>query len=294
MLEELREQVVFYGNEMLRQGLTLHTGGNVSARAGEYMVIKPSSVPYALIRPQDVTVMDLRGNVLEGLPPSSEWRLHAALYRAFPWIGAVVHTHSLYACMMAARGAEVPLLHQELGRYCARPVQCAPFATAGTPEVGEGAVAAMGQCNQVALLKNHGLVAMGKDLWQAMDAACAAELSCAMHSALHPGRKRSASAVKLRCRARQSNKGWRSVSAVLCRRAEQCGIRKGCYSTAVRAPQHGSAGTAPPHSMGAEALRSMKKPQKATPWSVKQSRIFGRVGAPQHGSGATPPARRNV
>ena len=90
MLEELREQVVFYGNEMLRQGLTLHTGGNVSARAGEYMVIKPSSVPYALIRPQDVTVMDLRGNVLEGLPPSSEWRLHAALYRAFPWIGAVV------------------------------------------------------------------------------------------------------------------------------------------------------------------------------------------------------------
>ena len=203
MLEELREQVVFYGNEMLRQGLTLHTGGNVSARAGEYMVIKPSSVPYALIRPQDVTVMDLRGNVLEGLPPSSEWRLHAALYRAFPWIGAVVHTHSLYACMMAARGAEVPLLHQELGRYCARPVQCAPFATAGTPEVGEGAVAATGQCNQVALLKNHGLVAMGKDLWQAMDAACAAELSCAMHFALHLGRKRSASAVKLRCRARQ-------------------------------------------------------------------------------------------
>ena len=194
MLEELREQVVFYGNEMLRQGLTLHTGGNVSVRAGEYMVIKPSSVPYALIRPQDVTVMDLRGNVLEGLPPSSEWRLHAALYRAFPWIGAVVHTHSLYACMMAARGAEVPLLHQELGRYCARPVQCAPFATAGTPEVGEGAVAAMGQCNQVALLKNHGLVAMGKDLWQAMDAACAAELSCAMHFALHLGRKRSASA----------------------------------------------------------------------------------------------------
>ena len=55
MLEELREQVVFYGNEMLRQGLTLHTGGNVSARAGEYMVIKPSSVPYALIRPQDVS-----------------------------------------------------------------------------------------------------------------------------------------------------------------------------------------------------------------------------------------------
>lgn len=183
MLEELREQVVFYGNEMLRQGLTLHTGGNVSARAGEYMVIKPSSVPYALIRPQDVTVMDLRGNVLEGLTPSSEWRLHAALYRAFPEIGAVVHTHSLYACMMAARGTEVPLLHQELGRYCARPVQCAPFATAGTPQVGEGAVAAMGQCNQVALLKNHGLVAMGKDLWQAMDAACAAELSCAMHSA---------------------------------------------------------------------------------------------------------------
>ena len=229
MLEELREQVVFYGNEMLRQGLTLHTGGNVSARAGEYMVIKPSSVPYALIRPQDVTVMDLRGNVLEGLPPSSEWRLHAALYRAFPWIGAVVHTHSLYACMMAARGAEVPLLHQELGRYCARPVQCAPFATAGTPEVGEGAVAAMGQCNQVALLKNHGLVAMGKDLWQAMDAACAAELSCAMHFALHLGRKRSASAVKLRCRARRSAsavklrcRARRSASAVKLRcRARQ-------------------------------------------------------------------------
>ena len=86
------------------------------------------------------------------------------------------------------------------GGHCTIPAFSRPGAP---PEVGEGAVAAMGQCNQVALLKNHGLVAMGKDLWQAMDAACAAELSCAMHFALHLGRKRSASAVKLRCRARQ-------------------------------------------------------------------------------------------
>lgn len=180
MLETLREQVVFYGKEMLRQGLTKHTGGNVSAREGEYIAIKPSGVPYETLSPRDVAVIDLAGNLLEGLAPSSEWRLHTALYRAFPWVGGVAHTHSPYACALAARGLEVPLVHQELCCYCARPVQCAPFAQAGGAEVGEGAAAAMGEDNQVALLRNHGLVAMGKDLWQAMDAACAAEIASAM------------------------------------------------------------------------------------------------------------------
>lgn len=178
LLQELREQVVFYGNQMVECGLTMHTGGNLSARDRDtgYIAIKPSAVPYSLLRPEDIPIIDLDGNVVDGSKmPSSEWPMHTLIYREYPRTCGVVHCHSLYATAAGAAGVEIPLISHELCMYCTSPVRIAPFAVPGTRALGESAVAALGKDNNGALLQNHGPIAMGATLWHAFDAACAVE-----------------------------------------------------------------------------------------------------------------------
>src|SRR5436190_8998157 len=100
MLQELRIQVLEANLELVRQGLVLYTFGNASgiARAEGLVAIKPSGVPYETMHPADLVVTDLAGKVVEGtLRPSSDLDTHLELYRAFPEIGGVVHTHSRFA-----------------------------------------------------------------------------------------------------------------------------------------------------------------------------------------------------
>src|SRR5689334_25315183 len=100
MLEDLRKQVLEANLELVRQGLVLYTFGNASgiARAEGLVAIKASGVPYESMRPEDLVITDLAGHVVEGtLRPSSDLETHLELYRAFPQIGGVVHTHSRFA-----------------------------------------------------------------------------------------------------------------------------------------------------------------------------------------------------
>ena len=178
LLKELREQVVYYGRQMLQSGLTMNTGGNLSARdrASGLIAIKPSSRPYDLLRPEDITVIDPMGKVVEGpYRPSSEWPMHTRIYRTFPRVCGIVHCHSIYATAAAAAGREIPLINHELSMYCSSPVRVAPFTVPGSEALGESAIAAFGPDNTVALLQNHGSVAMGATLWHAFDGVCAVE-----------------------------------------------------------------------------------------------------------------------
>jgi L-ribulose-5-phosphate 4-epimerase len=113
MLEELRKQVLEANLELVRAGLVLYTFGNASgiSRADGLVAIKPSGVPYETMRPEDLTITDLEGRVVEGkLRPSSDLDTHLELYRTFPAIGGVVHTHSRYATVWAQAGREIPCL----------------------------------------------------------------------------------------------------------------------------------------------------------------------------------------
>lgn len=177
LLQNLREQVVYYGRQLLQSGLTMHTGGNLSARDQEsgLIAIKPTGQPYDLLTPEDISVVDPAGNLLEGKRPSSEWPMHTQIYRAYPRVCGVVHCHSPYATAVSAAGREIPLCSHDLCLYCSSPVRVAPFAMPGSPELGEKALAALGTDNCAALLESHGPVTMGADLWHAYDAACAVE-----------------------------------------------------------------------------------------------------------------------
>ena len=112
-LEKLRSEVLEANLEVVRRGLVLYTFGNASgiSREDGFVVIKPSGVPYESLKPEQMVVTDLEGRIVEGdLKPSSDLATHLCLYKAFPSIGGVVHTHSRFATAWAQAGREIPCL----------------------------------------------------------------------------------------------------------------------------------------------------------------------------------------
>ncbi len=112
-LERLREEVLEANLELVRRGLTLYTFGNASgiSRSDGLVVIKPSGVPYEQMKVSDLVIADLDGSIVDGnLRPSSDLPTHLALYRAFPAIGGVSHTHSEFATAWAQAGRAIPCL----------------------------------------------------------------------------------------------------------------------------------------------------------------------------------------
>jgi L-fuculose-phosphate aldolase len=143
------------------RGLGQGTAGNLSARVPEGMLITPSAVPYDRLRPDDLVLMDLGGDVLEsvGLAPSTEWRLHAALLSARPEVGAVLHAHPMFCTTLACLRRDIPPFHYMVAVAGGDSIRCAPYATFGTPELAHLAVTAL-EDRRACLLANHGMVAL--------------------------------------------------------------------------------------------------------------------------------------
>ncbi|WP_319413067.1 L-ribulose-5-phosphate 4-epimerase [uncultured Cohaesibacter sp.] len=127
MLKELREEVFRANIELNNRGVVIYTWGNVSAidREQGLVVIKPSGVPYDSMSADDMVVVDLDNKVVWGnKKPSSDTKTHTTLYKAFPQIGGVVHTHSRHAVAWAQARREIPCLGTTQADYCAGPVPC--------------------------------------------------------------------------------------------------------------------------------------------------------------------------
>lgn len=132
MLEKLKEEVYQANLELPRQGLIKYTWGNASAidRETNLFVIKPSGIDYETLKAEDMVVCDLEGNVVEGqLNPSSDTATHAVLYRSFPEIGGIVHTHSTWATIWAQAGLDVPAMGTTHADTFYGSVPCARFLT---------------------------------------------------------------------------------------------------------------------------------------------------------------------
>ncbi len=140
LLESLREQVLHANQEIARRGLAPHTFGNASGidRSGTepLVVIKPSGVDYASLKAADLVVTDLDGKIVEGaLRPSSDLDTHTLLYREFPEIGGIVHTHSEFATSWAQAGRAIPCLGTTHADYFHGPVPAtAPLTAAEVAE----------------------------------------------------------------------------------------------------------------------------------------------------------------
>jgi L-ribulose-5-phosphate 4-epimerase len=132
-LPELRNAVLDANLELNRRGLVLYSFGNASGidRASGLVVIKPSGVPYEQLTADKLVIVDLDNRIVEGsLNPSSDTKTHTALYRAWPQIGGVVHTHSTHATAWCQARRPLPCFGTTHADYCRGPVPCAPPLTA--------------------------------------------------------------------------------------------------------------------------------------------------------------------
>lgn len=132
MLEQLKKEVYEANMELPRRGLITYTWGNVSGRDPEtgYFVIKPSGVDYDKLTAEDMVVCDLNGNVIEGrYKPSSDTPTHIELYKKYPEIGGIVHTHSPEATAWAQAGRDIPLYGTTHADYFYGPIPCARSLT---------------------------------------------------------------------------------------------------------------------------------------------------------------------
>lgn len=156
------------------------SSGNISMRVTpEHLLITPSSIPYDEIRPEDMVVINLHGQMVEGLhPPSSETPMHTIVYREMPEVNAVLHTHSLHAMAFAVVGRSIPVFSTE-GLAARGPLPVAEYACPGTEAQGRAALRAMQGPPPVmgALLRNHGVLAVGPTLARAFSIASQIEIA---------------------------------------------------------------------------------------------------------------------
>ena len=188
--DEQRRELAEATREMYRRGLVGAYSGNTSLRltgAGDegLLLVTPTHHPYYRLQPEELVVVNLDGEPVDGEPldsehlgskpassggmrPSSETRLHLEIYRRRADVRAVAHTHSIYASAAAVVGRDIPPLIDEMLLTIGGPVKVSAYAFPGTQELAEAAYAALGDRN-AALLRNHGVVGVGPDIWEALE-----------------------------------------------------------------------------------------------------------------------------
>lgn len=168
-IQEMRQAVCDWSKQSYAEKLFAGTSGNLSVydKDQNVMVITPTSIPYETITPEDMVVLRLDGEILEGTHrPSSEWRMHAAVYEAKPEVGAIIHTHSPYATAFAVNNKGIPTILIEMVPFLGGDVPLAKFAVPGTRGVGDEAVKVLAN-RTGCLLANHGVLTIGASLEQA-------------------------------------------------------------------------------------------------------------------------------
>ena len=166
----LRAGIVAKARWMNAAGLNQGTSGNISARYKDVLLVTPSATPYDAMTPESIAAMPLNGEYGSWsgpLKPSTEWRFHYDITKSRPDVGAIGHTHSTYATVLAIARKEIPACHYMIAAFGGTTIRCAAYARYGTKELSDLALKALEGRNGC-LLANHGMVALGANLEKAM------------------------------------------------------------------------------------------------------------------------------
>lgn len=166
---KLAIDIIATAQAMNAKGINSGTSGNVSARTQTGMLITPSGMDYGQLTPDDIVAMDFDTTwfATNNLRPSSEWRFHLEILRNRPDVGAIVHAHSTYATALAVHGRSIGAFHYMVAAAGGHDIRCAPYATFGSQDLADNAVAAL-EDRWACLLANHGMIAVGPDLPSAL------------------------------------------------------------------------------------------------------------------------------
>jgi len=165
------ELIIESSQKLVTKGLTRGTWGNISVRDGNKIWLTPSGVPYQKLKPENIAAIVLStGEQIEGnLKPTSELPLHVAIYKNFPEINAIVHTHSIYGSVFASIGEEIPCFTEDQAQIIGGSVPVAEYAFPSTEELANNAVAALKRQDRYAvLLSKHGIVSIGRNMEEAI------------------------------------------------------------------------------------------------------------------------------
>jgi len=164
------EEIIKTARKMAELGLVLGSYGNVSCRQGDRVLITPTKLDYFAMEPEDIVTLDLTGKKLAGRrEPSSEFRLHLAIYHAREEARAVVHAHGIYALALSLIASELPPITEEMEHSLSGPVRVAPYAPAGSQALADRAAELLRETGSRALiLARHGIVSLGEDLEEAL------------------------------------------------------------------------------------------------------------------------------
>lgn len=165
----LREKIVTIARRAYASELMAGTSGNLSQfePVSGYMAITPSGLDYTIMTPEDIVIMTLDGTVIDGIrKPSSEWKMHAEIYRHLPEIRAIVHTHSPNATAYAVLRREIPCVLVEMLLFLKGSIEVADYAAQGSTAVGTNCLPILSR-KPACLLANHGVVTIGETLEQA-------------------------------------------------------------------------------------------------------------------------------
>lgn len=176
----LRATLAETARETTRQGLNPGASGNVSVRFGEGFLVTPSGLPNAALDAGQMVFVTMDGAAHGALKPSSEWRIHRDIYRARPELAAVVHAHSLHAVSLACLRRAIPPFHYMVAAAGGKDIRCAAYATFGTQALSDAVLAAL-DGRRACLMANHGQVAAGARLEDALALALEVEALCAQY-----------------------------------------------------------------------------------------------------------------
>ena len=173
MYEQIKSRIAEIGKLLEEYGLNVGSSGNISVRILEknHIVITPSGLIKSKLKPEDMLVVDIEGEIIEGeRNPSIEMPLHLEIYKHRKDVNAIIHCHPIYAMVFAALREDIPIFLEETAIYLGGPIKVAEFARTGTEELAQNALKALGDRKAV-ILANHGLVAVGRDLDDAFEVA---------------------------------------------------------------------------------------------------------------------------
>ena len=173
----MRAELLAIAQQLAALGLNKGTSGNVSVRHEDGFLFTPSGMDIAEMQTSSMVMMSMDGTPQSTGKPSSEWRFHRDIYQAKPHVGAVIHTHSMFATTLACLQKDIPPFHYMIAMAGGDNIPCAPYALFGTQALSDGAIAAL-KDRKACLLANHGMIAIGRDLKQALAITQEVETLC--------------------------------------------------------------------------------------------------------------------